>query len=64
MTLSNPNRIKEAYLAGWKAAINSLQNQSFVLPTEFNDTERDIAEQCYHEDYADSVGDKQTQNDQ
>ena len=42
----------DIYLAGWKACIESLEDQSFEIPKEFNKCEREIAEQCFAEDYA------------
>ena len=41
----------DAYLAGWRGCVDSLKDQSFEQPSEFDDDERDLAENCFWEDY-------------
>jgi len=41
--------LKKAYVAGWKACVESIQDQSFDPPDKFDQFERDLAEQCFYE---------------
>ncbi len=50
MTLSNHSRLEEAFLAGWKACVESLQDTSFAPPLSFDSDEEDLAQQCFHGD--------------
>ena len=45
------DEILKAYLAGWKGCIDSLNGQPLELPKELGVFERELAEQCFHEDY-------------
>jgi len=43
------DEILKAYLAGWKACIDSLGGAELGL-LEFDDSEKKLAEQCFRED--------------
>ena len=49
--MTDLGKTEKAYLAGWKACLESLQDQSFDPPTKFDAAERQLAEMCFDEDF-------------